>query len=111
MGQVIITKTDPGVTPSESHICRTALARLHAAYPHHDWGAEVDGGFLVIRHRRLTGKYGYRINLFETHDIDAATRDAGGEILERYRQPRAAPNGDRIQDIQRDNLGVLRPDL
>jgi hypothetical protein len=111
MGQVIITKTDPGVTPSESHLCRTALARLHAAYPHHEWGAEVSGGFLIIRHRRLTGKHGYKINLFTTHDIDAAAKTAGGEILERYRQPRTSPRQDRLQDIPRDARQVFRPDL
>lgn len=93
----IITKTDPGVTPGEARMAKQALAALHTSYPGHQWGTDMQGAFMIIRNKRLTGKYGYRINLLVTSDIQAEARRAGGEILERYRQPRGAMNNDRLQ--------------
>lgn len=106
----IITSTDPGVTPAETRMARQALAALHKNYPGHQWGTEMQGAHMIVRHRRLTGRYGYRIDLLTTHDISRAATLAGGEILERYRQPRSTQNPDRFQDIQRSPTKVFMPD-
>lgn len=106
----IITSTDPGVTPSETHLARLALTALHTNYPGHQWGTEMQGAHMIIRHRALTGKYGFRIPLLTTSDIQSAAKHAGGEILERYRQPRGVQRQDRFQDIQRSPTKVFMPD-
>lgn len=106
----IITSTDPGVTPQESRLARQALSALHTHYPGHQWGTEMQGAHMIIRHRALTGKHGFRIPLLTTDDISAAAKHAGGEILERYRQPRKTQNRDRFQDIRRNSLKVFMPD-
>lgn len=106
----IITSTDPGVTPAETRIARQALTALHTHYPGHQWGTEMQGAHMIIRHRALTGRYGFRINMLITNDISKAATIAGGEILERYRQPRGVQRQDRFQDSQRNNLKVFMPD-
>lgn len=106
----IITSTDPGVTPQETRISRQALSALHRHYPGHQWGTEMQGAHMIIRHRALTGRYGYRINMLMTHDISKAAKHAGGEILERYRQPTQSRNQDRFQDIPRSAIKVFVPD-
>ena len=69
-----------------------AFRNLHKTYPNWNWRVECDpwGGVLQVQNMSLSTKYGYVIKLRELNGKNLTRKviNAGGEILERWRQRR-----------------------
>lgn len=87
---------------------------LHATYPGHLWGvnASAETGIATVFNLRLSGKWGFIIKLSEIiHDPSMKkVKQAGGEILERYRVSRGRIDHDQIDDLPLDFAGNHKAD-
>ena len=96
---------------NEITLLRRAMTLLNFHYPGFPWGAEVDKAMLTIRNKML-GTWGYRINLLlhTEESLDHEIVMSGGECLERFRQPRAKADIDRLEEQPKDARGFMVPD-
>lgn len=103
-------------TAREILLAKQAFDVLARAYPGHLWGinASEKQGIVDIRNFGLSGNWGYRLKLvdhYSASDFDKQVRDAGGEILERYRVARARVNEEAIAHMPTDFAGRHIADL
>lgn len=78
----------------DMNMAKDIAETLHAQYPGHAWAVAVKGGVAVIKDLYISSLWGYVLKYAAIKD-DAGVRRktvirAGGEILERAHQPRAA---------------------
>ncbi|MCE2724465.1 MAG: hypothetical protein LW865_14490 [Betaproteobacteria bacterium] len=83
---------------------------LDTAYPGHLWAVTCDGrtGIATVRNLRLSGRQGFILRLPEIYsasDFKKSVLKAGGEILERYHQPRGVVNIGAIAGQKTDFAG------
>lgn len=98
----------------ELDLMKRAFNVLDQAYPGFMWAVGVTDGILDIRCLDLDGQWGYTIhhcNTYSASDLDKRVRNAGGEILERYRQRRARIDHDSIASLPTNFRGLHTPDL
>lgn len=89
---------------------RLCMTVLETNFPGYIWFVEVDGaqGMIHIRNLDLSGERGYSLHLkghASASELDKLVRDAGGEILERYNQPREKADQDKLELAERDATG------
>jgi hypothetical protein len=91
----ISIQNTPGelVDPLDEQVAVTCAQSLVKYYPGHEWRVEVDRrkGFIDILNVDLSGSHGCRIPMngyATTSELDKLMMRFGGEILERYNQPR-----------------------
>lgn len=87
--------SEPGelVDPIDEQIAMTCAQALVKYYPGHEWRVEVDRrkGFIDILNLDLSGMHGCRVSMdgyATVSELDKLMMRYGGEILERYNQPR-----------------------
>lgn len=84
---------------------------LSEAYPGHPWHVDVRDGVLIIKHMRLTNKWGMVRRLDNVqHDFKRLKHEvvmAGGELLERSGLARGEDSGDRVMAVD----GIPKKDL
>lgn len=80
------------IDPHDFAMARDVAERLFALYPDHHWYVAVDheAGSIVIRNLALSSTHGYLLHLAKYSPMgpegrQKAVRQAGGEILERFR--------------------------
>lgn len=80
-------------------------------YPGWLWGVNVNGetGMCDIRNFNLSGSHGFRLKLPDMYTISSFKKEiirAGGEMLERYKQPRGAFDATRWAELALDTRGI-----
>lgn len=104
----------PTITANEMITAKRAAERLHQHYPGHLWGVSVEGSRLIVRNMSLAGDWGYVLfipHIYSASSMDADVIRAGGEILERYHQPRGEVDFGHLIALPTDYAGRHRPDL
>jgi hypothetical protein len=86
---------DRGDNANDQLMAKDFADALLAAYPGWLWAVTVDGmtGMVDILNLNLSGRYGWRLKLpaiYSSSSFKAEVLNAGGEILERFGQPRGA---------------------
>lgn len=95
-------------------LCKDIADILVKKYPGYLWAVQPDerGQMINIYNHNLHNQYGYRIRMKEI--MDDPTRRlaliAGGEILERFKQPHTM-DPEALRDMPRDLAGNGIPDL
>lgn len=97
------------------NLARDGMALLHKHYPGWQWAIQINqfGGMMNVFNLHLHDTWGYAIRIIE------AERDpsrnifvkAGGEILERFKMPRAGISMSRLMAMKRDHRGRGVPHL
>lgn len=96
--------------PIEEQVSKYAMQSLTEAYPGHPWHTDVRGGVLVIKHMRMTNKYGMAVHYMKCPDATTFKKGvvmSGGELLERAGLTRGADSGEMIAGVD----GIPRKDL
>lgn len=96
-------------TGPERALLRQCMATLLKYYGGYIWDVHVNAGVIKILNQTLSGKYGFilRISDYATSsELDRQLIRAGGEILERFRLKATRRNEDRVQNLDRDFLGL-----
>lgn len=88
-------------------ICGRTL-RKH--YPFNNWLVDIrldkTGGIAYLREPNISMKFGMVVYLTESIPaLEYEVMKAGGELLERFKLPRAGQVADRLAEIKRDPLG------
>ena len=83
---------------------------LHKRYPNHLWAVNVNGkqGIATIYNLMLSGQYGFILHLdapCSATEWDKMITRAGGEILERFEQPRGKADLMRLVGVPTDMAG------
>ncbi len=83
---------------------------LCEAYPGHPWHVAITGGLIVIKHLRMTAKWGMIRKYDAVHDANRLRREvvsAAGELLERAHMLRGRATEDRVSLVE----GIPKKDL
>lgn len=96
---------------NDMNMAKQAAEVLMREYPGWLWGVNVNGetGMCDIRNFNLSGNYGFRMKLKEIYSASSFEKDvifAGGEILERYNQPRGAFSAQHWSGLKQDLRGI-----
>lgn len=117
MKDYVSTAASLGCRASTVLLVKRMADLLEKHYPGWLWCIQPDerGGVINVFSLRLSGEWGYR---FRTMDIqgdpkvaDPKIRNAGGEILERFRVPRGVYRYDDWKGAPKDIAGLARADI
>lgn len=94
------------------NMAKTLAERLHATYPNHLWGVNVEGrtGLITIRNLALAGNWGFVLRLKDVYSMSSLEADAvrgAGEVLERFRMARGKFDADQWSSLPTDFAGRL----
>ena len=84
-----------GKTGADESTAGQAMNALMEAYPGHPWHVNVMDGCIIIKHMRLSGKWGqvkYTDAIFSASNLKEAVVRMGGEFLERAGMRRGSPS-------------------
>jgi len=102
------------VSPSGQIMLKNVMQTLYKHYPDHKWLCKVDedGGIIAIYNLRFSGTQGYILHIGKMDPEYRCVMNAGGEILERYRQRRGQANERDLMDVvgMRDFKGEIAYD-
>lgn len=105
---VVETGLDPEHQAREYEWAKRISDCLEKHFPGYLWAVNVNlwGKMATVQALRLSGEWGFYLKLDEVmHDPTLkCVRDAGGEILERYRVHRGAVDIDQIAALNRDRF-------
>jgi hypothetical protein len=97
------------------NLAKDGMALLHKHYPGWRWAIQINqfGGMMNIFNLHLHDTWGYAIRIIEAERDPSRSVfvKAGGEILERFKMPRAGISLSRVLDMKRDHLGRGIPHL
>jgi len=101
----------------EQDIAKHVSEVLTQQYPDHMWAVNVDldGGIATVMNLRLSGNHGFVLHLnnilhMGRNTFNKTVRDAGGELLERYRIRRGRYDIDEYSQLHEDTAGLLIPE-
>ena len=92
-------------------LAKNVAEKLEEKYPGWLWAVHVMDGVVGVKSMRLSGQWGFVLHADKIDNDYKAVVNAGGEILERYRQHRGKFNQTKYEDLEMDNRGRLNGDL
>lgn len=108
---MIIADVAGQLAKAEVSLAKRIAEELHKAYPGYAWGVTVNRSVLNVLNLSLSGRWGFTLHITKlASDVKTAAIKAGGELLERYRQPRGRANDELILSAARDFKGDLHCD-
>ena len=84
---------------------------LEKKYPGWLWAVHVMDGLIAVKSMRLSGNWGFVLHEDKIDNDYKAVTNAGGEILERYRQSTNGFNQTKYNDLEMDHRGQLNGDF
>tara|TARA_R110002020_G_scaffold827_1_gene4061 strand:+ start:558 stop:887 length:330 start_codon:yes stop_codon:yes gene_type:complete len=90
---------------------KNVAEHLEKKYPGWLWAVHVMDSVVVVKSMRLSGNWGFVLHEDKIDNDYKAVTNAGGEILERYRQSTNGFNQTKYNDLQMDNRGQLNGDF
>lgn len=98
----------------ENEIAKSVAELLQSLYPDHQWAVNADlhGGVVHIYNLNLSGKWGFLMKIKDVVEDGwkKKIRDAGGELLERYRLRRGRLNQAEYAALPTNQFGNLIAD-
>ena len=95
-------------------VAKKCADMLTKHYPNYAWGVNVNSetGMVQVRNLTLSGEWGFNLHLSKVvNDVDLKlVRDAGGEILERFKVRRGIANENEIDGLKKNFMGLYMPD-
>jgi hypothetical protein len=104
----------PNITANEMIMARSVAEKLNAHYPGHLWAVAIEDARLIIKNLYLSGEWGFVITIPSIYSISSLEKqavNAGGELLERYRQRRGGMKVEDIATLPTDFAGRHKPEL
>ena len=95
---------------SDHMVAKNVAEHLEKKYPGWLWAVHVMDGVVGVKSMRLSGNWGFVLHEDKIDNDYIAVTNAGGEILERYRQHRSKFNPDTYMELEMDNKGQLNGD-
>ena len=92
-------------------LAKNVAEKLEEKYPGWLWAVHVMDGVVGVKSMRLSGQWGFILHADKIDNDYRAVVNAGGEILERYRQHRGKFNQTKYADLEMDQYGRLNGDL
>jgi len=92
-------------------LAKNVAEKLEEKYPGWLWAVHVMDGIVGVKSMRLSGNWGFILHANKIDNDYKVVVDAGGEILERYRQKRGKFNQTTYEDLDMDSKGRLNGDL
>jgi hypothetical protein len=93
-------------------VAKNVAEHLEKKYPGWLWAVNVMDGLVVVKCMRLSGNWGFVLHEEKIDNDYKAVTQAGGEILERFRQKTESfkRSEDNYSELQMDNVGRLNGD-
>jgi len=92
-------------------LAKNVAEKLEEKYPGWLWAVHVMDGIVGVKSLRLSGNWGFLLHADKIDNDYKAVVNAGGEILERYRQNRGKFDQVKYADLVMDDKGQLHGDL
>ena len=92
-------------------LAKNVAEKLEEKYPGWLWAVHVMDGVVGVKSMRLSGNWGFVLHADKIDNDYKVVVNAGGEILERYRQKRGKFNQTTYGDLEMDSKGRLNGDL
>ena len=92
-------------------LAKNVAEKLEEKYPGWLWAVHVMDGVVGVKSMRLSGNWGFILHSDKIDNDYKVVVNAGGEILERYRQHRGKFNQTKYADLEMDQFGRLNGDL
>jgi hypothetical protein len=92
-------------------LAKNVAEKLEEKYPGWLWAVHVMDGVVGVKSMRLSGNWGFVLHANKIDNDYKVVVNAGGEILERYRQSRGKFNQTLYEDLDMDSKGRLNGDL
>ena len=92
-------------------LAKNVAEHLEKKYPGWLWAVHVMDGVVGVKSMRLSGNWGFVLHANKIDNDYKVVVNAGGEILERYRQSRGKFNQTLYEDLDMDSKGRLNGDL
>ena len=92
-------------------LAKNVAEKLEEKYPGWLWAVHVMDGVVGVKSMRLSGNWGFLLHANKIDNDYKVVVNAGGEILERYRQSRGKFNQTKYEDLKMDDRGRLNGDL
>jgi len=109
MSELILTDA-PQITANEMLLAKETAETLYTSFPGYLWGVTISESVVDVRCLNLSGQWGYTLHIpaiYSASEWKRTVRNAGGEILERYRQSRRGLNEQDVLQAKRDFAGNL----
>ena len=90
---------------------KNVAEHLEKKYPGWLWAVHVMDGLIAVKSMRLSGNWGFVLHEDKIDNDYKAVTNAGGEILERYRQSTNGFNQTKYNDLEMDHRGQLNGDF
>ena len=90
---------------------KNVAEHLEKKYPGWLWAVHVMDGLIAVKSMRLSGNWGFVLHEDKIDNDYKAVTNAGGEILERYRQSTNGFNQTKSNDLEMDHRGQLNGDF
>ena len=91
-------------------LAKNVAEHLEKKYPGWLWAVHVMDGVVGVKSMRLSGNWGFIIHEEKIDKNYKVVTNAGGEILERFRQKRGQFNNTLYNDLKMDDKGKLNGD-
>ena len=91
-------------------LAKNVAEKLEEKYPGWLWAVHVMDGIVGVKSMRLSGNWGFVIHQDKIDNDYKIVVNAGGEILERFRQQRGKFNNTLYNDLTMDTKGKLDGD-
>jgi len=95
---------------ADHSVAKNVAEHLESKYPGWLWAVHVMDGVIAVKSMRLSGNWGFVLHEDKIDNDYKVVTNAGGEILERYRQHRSKFNEDKYMDLEMDARGQLNGD-
>ena len=90
---------------------KNVAEHLEKKYPGWLWAVHVMDGLIAVKSMRLSGNWGFVLHEDKIDNDYKSVTNAGGEILERYRQSTNGFNQTKYNDLEMDHRGQLNGDF
>jgi hypothetical protein len=88
-------------------LAKNVAEHLEKKYPGWLWAVHVMDGVVGVKSMRLSGNWGFILHEEKIDKNYKVVTNAGGEILERFRQQRGQFNNTLYNDLKMDDKGKL----
>jgi len=110
-GQIVELEKAETFNINDYTLAKNVAEKLEEKYPGWLWAVHVMDGVVGVKSMRLSGQWGFILHADKIDNDYKSVVNAGGEILERYRQNRGKFNQTKYEDLEMDHSGRLNGDL
>ena len=110
-GQIVELEKAETFNVHDYTLAKNVAEKLEEKYPGWLWAVHVMDGVVGVKSMRLSGQWGFILHADKIDNDYKSVVNAGGEILERYRQNRGKFNQTKYEDLEMDHKDQLNGDF